>query len=104
MNFEQQKNIFLKTINHIQDLKEFLSYNNCNVDKKMVALNLDNKLFDLNTNDMNVYLSSLLIYIFSGKNEIIQIKKNDINKMITINFVNVILEELNMFQIEFEVL
>lgn len=104
MSFEQQKNIFLKTISHIQDLNELLNYNNCTVDKKTVATNLDTNVFNLNTDDMNLYLSSILIYVFTSKKEIIQINKNDASKIITINFVNTVLEELNMMQIEFEVL
>ena len=104
MSFEQQKNIFLKTVNHIRDLNELLNYNNCTVDKKIIATNLDKNVFNLNTDDMNLYLSSLLIYVFTNKKEIIKINKNDASKIITINFVNTVLEELNVMQVEYEVL
>lgn len=104
MNFEFQKNIFLKTINHIPNLNELLMQNNGSVDKKEVATNLDSKVLNLYTDNNNVYLSSLLIIVFSGRKDIIKIKKDDVNKMIIINFVNTVLEELNIAEIEFEVI
>ena len=103
MDFGYQKNIFLKVVNHIQDLNEFLMNNNCSVDKREVANNLDNKIFNLDTDNMNIYLASLLKFIFNQRKEIIKIKNDDANKFIVINFINTVLEEFNIKQIEFEV-
>ena len=51
-----------------------------------------------------MYLASLLLMVFNLRNQIINIKKDSINQIIIVNFVNTVLEELNIKQIEFEVL
>lgn len=104
MNFEQQNIIYLQVIKHFGDLNTLLGYNNANIDPQKFTDCLNKRMIDLETGDMTIYLSSLLLFVFNLKNEIIKIKKDSINQLIIINFVNTVLEELNIKQIEFEVL
>ena len=104
MNFEQQNIIYLQVIKHFNDLNVLLGYNNTNIDPQKFTDCLNKRKIDLNTNDMHIYLSSLLLFVFNLRNENIKIKKDSFNQLIIINFVNTVLEELNIKQIEFEVI
>lgn len=104
MNFEQQNIIYLQVIKHFGDLNSLLRYNNTNIDPQKFTDCLNKRLIDLETGDLTVYLSSLLLFVFNLKTETIKIKKDNVNQIIIINFVNTVLEELNIKQIEFEVI
>jgi len=104
MNFEQQNIIYLQVIKHFDDLNSLLEYNNTNIDPQKFTDCLNKRVIDLVTQDMTIYLSSLLLFVFNLKNEIIKIKKDSVNQLIIVNFVNTVLEDLNIKQIEFEVL
>ena len=104
MNFEQQNIIYLQVIKHFNDLNVLLKYNNMNLDPQKFTDCLNKRIIDLDTEDMNMYLASLLLMVFNLRNQIINIKKDSVNQLIIINFVNTVLEELNIKQIEFEVL
>ena len=103
MDFEKKKQIFIKVLSYLPELNELLSYTNCSVDKRMVAIHLDNSICVLETKDMNIYLASLLFLVFNLKNDIIKVSKENIEQIIISNFVNTILEELDIKQIEIEV-
>ena len=104
MNFEQQNNIYLQVIKHFSDLNSLLGYNNINIDPQKFTDYLNKRVIDLETGDLTIYLASLLLFVFNLKNEMLTIKKDSINQLIIVNFVNTVLEELNIKQIEFEVL
>ena len=104
MNFEQQNIIYLQVMKHFGDLNSLLAYNNSNIEPKKFTDCLNKRLIDLETGNLTIYLSSLLLFVFNLKNEIIKIKKDNVNQIIIINFVNTVLEELNIKQIEFEVI
>lgn len=103
MNELQQKEIYLKVIEHIDDLNELLQTNNSSVNKELFTMQLNRYVCDLNNEDLNVYISSLLVHIFSLSNERISILKNELNKLIILNYLNTVLSELNYEQIIFEV-
>ena len=104
MNFDQQNIIYLQVIKHFNDLNTLLGYNNTNIDPQKFTDCLNKRIIDLDTEDMDMYLASLLLMVFNLRNQIINIKKDSINQIIIVNFVNTVLEELNIKQIEFEVL
>ncbi len=104
MNFEQQNIIYLQVMKHFGDLNSLLAYNNSNIEPKKFTDCLNKRLIDLETGNLTIYLSSLLLFVFNLKNETIKIKKDNVNQIIIINFVNTVLEELNIKQIEFEVI
>ena len=104
MNFEQQNIIYLQVMKHFGDLNSLLAYNNSNIEPKKFIDCLNKRLIDLETGNLTIYLSSLLLFVFNLKNETIKIKKDNVNQIIIINFVNTVLEELNIKQIEFEVI
>lgn len=104
MDFEHQNIIYLQVIKHFNDLNILLNYNNANIDPQKFTDLLNERIIDFNIEDMNMYLSSLLLFVFNLRKECIKIKKDNINQLITINFVNTVLEELNIKQIEFEVI
>lgn len=104
MNFEQQNIIYLQVIKHFSDLNSLLGYNNINIDPQKFTDYLNKRVIDLETGDLTIYLASLLLFVFNLKNEMLTIKKDSINQLIIVNFVNTVLEELNIKQIEFEVL
>ena len=83
---------------------ELLSYNNAIVDQQKFTNYLNLRTVNLETDDVNIFLSTLLILIFKSENVSLKIHKEDTNKLIIAGFFNTLLEEMNIKQFDFEVL
>ena len=67
MNFEQQNIIYLQVMKHFGDLNSLLAYNNSNIEPKKFTDCLNKRLIDLETGNLTIYLSSLLLFVFNLK-------------------------------------
>ena len=103
MNVEDQKKIFLMSVEHISELNELMKISNSRVEATLIAQALNSKITNLKTNNPNEYLSALLLLVFNNSKQVIKIERNDINKLMVLNYINTILEELNIKELEFEV-
>lgn len=104
MSFEQQNKIYLEVIKHLDDLNELLRYYNLIIDARVLTDNLNMKKYDLNSDDVNTLLSSLLIYVFTLTKDVIKISKEKNINLIIVNFINTVLEEQKFEEILYEVI
>jgi len=102
MNIKLQKEIFYKIIKELDTLNQYLISNK--IDEYKFAKFLNEEKYDINTNDLELYLCSLCGLVFNKEVMRIIISKEDINKFIILNFFNVVLSEINLKELEFEVI
>lgn len=93
MDKDQQISIFKNVSYYINDLNELLDYENqINIEK--LASNLNEYTIQLDTKNLTKYLASLMVYVFFLKKEEIFIPIDNEDKIIVMNYINNILEEL----------
>lgn len=97
MNNELEKKIYDKVMEHFDELNDFLDYTKIKLDKNKIKKidNIDNLNNDIKEEN---YLNNL-IYIAANINNK-KIKVFNINQSIILNFINTILEELNIEEIK----
>lgn len=97
MNNELEKKIYDKVMEYFDELNDFLDYTKIKLDKNKIKKidNIDNLNNDIKEEN---YLNNL-IYIAANINNK-KIKVFNINQSIILNFINTILEELNIEEIK----
>ena len=98
------KQIFINVVNNIDSLNEVLKEFNDEVDVKKIATLLDSKSPKLDSFDASTYMGSVLYYYFNKNLEDLRVSLSDEKKIIIINYINTILEELEYKGIDFEVI
>lgn len=102
MDVENQKQLFFKVIKELDNLNELLVEDY--VEDYKFANYLTNGVIELETKDLNLYLASLCSLTFRKKYEKINLRENDANKFIIINFINTIIGEMGITEFEVEIL
>lgn len=104
MNVENQKKVFLMVVQNLDDLNDLMKISNSRVDATLIAKALNARIIDLKTNNTNDYLASLLLMALNDFAEVIKVNAQDINKVMILNYINTILEELNLKELEYELI
>jgi len=104
MNVENQKKVFLMVVQNLDDLNDLMKISNSRVDATLIAKALNARIIDLKTNNTNDYLASLLLMALNDIAEVIKVNAQDINKVMILNYINTILEELNLKELEYELI
>lgn len=104
MNVENQKKVFLMVVQNLDDLNDLMKISNSRVDATLIAKALNTRIIDLKTNNTNDYLASLLLMALNDIAEVIKVNAQDINKVMILNYINTILEELNLKELEYELI
>lgn len=104
MNVENQKKVFLMVVQNLDDLNDLMKISNSRVDATLIAKALNARIIDLKTNNTNDYLASLLLMALNDITEVIKVNAQDINKVMILNYINTILEELNLKELEYELI
>lgn len=104
MNVENQKKVFLMVVQNLDDLNDLMKISNSRVDATLIAKALNARIIDLKTNNTNDYLASLLLMVLNDIAEVIKVNAQDINKVMILNYINTILEELNLKELEYELI
>ncbi len=103
MNLQERNNIYWTISQNLNTVNDLLENWAIAIDDNLLFKYLNNKVYDLNTQDPNIYLASLCYYIYNNKQEEIKVNNTETPKLILINFFNIILEELNQLPINYEV-
>lgn len=101
---ENQKKVFLMVVQNLDDLNDLMKISNSRVDATLIAKALNARIIDLKTNNTNDYLASLLLVALNDIAEVIKVNAQDINKVMILNYINTILEELNLKELEYELI
>ena len=104
MNLEEKNSFLIQVINHIKDINELLIYNN-------VQLNLEELKhyyyllnINLKSKNANEFLASLILKVFDGSQDKIEIEHDNVNSLLIINYVNTILSDMKFRELQFEVI
>ena len=91
-------------VQNLDDLNDLMKISNSRVDATLIAKALNARIIDLKTNNTNDYLASLLLMVLNDIAEVIKVNAQDINKVLILNYINTILEELNLKELEYELI
>ena len=91
-------------VQNLDDLNDLMKISNSRVDATLIAKALNARIIDLKTNNTNDYLASLLLMALNDIAEVIKVNAQDINKVMILNYINTILEELNLKELEYELI
>ncbi len=97
------KKVFICVVNNIDTLNDILREFNDFIDVRKLAIMMDNNEINIESSDSTVYIGSVLYYLFDNKLPLLKVESTDSKKIIIINYLNTILEDNNIKEIQYEV-
>lgn len=100
MNQLDNQKILDSVLNHLEDINSIISDSNFLEKDKLLGY-IENRNFDLNATDPNLYLASLLQKKLFNISDEVKISSDESEKILLISFLTTVLDELELKNIDY---